>query len=178
MVAKKTCGCWCRLTTSFAVHINVTKIAISTSTWYFDTVKKAQATCANVQTPKSICCQHKRSWCLLHCPVTLPVQMCRLTRVFAARHLRQHKRFCTVTKAKVSLCKCADLPDPWLLAQNGIQSPFETPHESFELWWRLRLDQANVQTRQNHRCSHEWHPKIVGEYHNHKLQTNPWHWEE
>ena len=41
MVAQKSCGCLCRLTTSFAVHINVTKIAISTSTWYFDTVKKA-----------------------------------------------------------------------------------------------------------------------------------------
>ena len=31
----------------------------------------------------------------------------------------------------------------------------------FKLWRRLRLDQANVQTRQSHRCSHEWHPKIV-----------------
>ena len=42
IVAQKSCDCWCRLTTSFAVHINVTKIAISTSRWYFDTVKKAQ----------------------------------------------------------------------------------------------------------------------------------------
>ena len=31
-------------------------------------------------------------------------------------------RFCTVAKAKVSLCKCADSPEPSLLAQNGIQS--------------------------------------------------------
>ena len=46
--------------------------------------------------------------------------------------------------AKVSLCKCADSPDPSLLAQNGIQSPFESPHENFELWRKLRLDQANV----------------------------------
>ena len=43
MVAQKSFGCWCRLTTSFAVHINITKMAISTSTWYFDIVKKAQA---------------------------------------------------------------------------------------------------------------------------------------
>ena len=35
-------------------------------------------------------------------------------------------RFCTVAKAKVSLCKCADSPEPSLLAQNGIQSPFVT----------------------------------------------------
>ena len=62
------------------------------------------------------------------------------------------------SKAKVSLCKCADSPDPSLLAQNGVQSPFESPHENFELWRRLRLDQANVQTRQSHRCSHECHP--------------------
>ena len=38
MVAQNSRGCWCRLTTSFVVHINVAKIAISTSTWYFDTV--------------------------------------------------------------------------------------------------------------------------------------------
>ena len=31
----------------------------------------------------------------------------------------------------------------------------------FELRRRLRLDQANVQTRKSHRCSHEWHQKIV-----------------
>ena len=44
-----------------------------------------------------------------------------------------------MTKAKVSpilvkfsLCKSADSPDPLLLAQNGIQSPFESPHENFE----------------------------------------------
>ena len=140
MVAQKSCGCWCRLTSSFVVHINVTKIAISTSTWYFDTVEKAQASlckradsqepllpaqeilifitlssdfaCANVQTHQSIRC-----WREQH----------------INRHLRQHKRFCTVTKAKVSLCKCADSPDSSLLAQNGIQSPFESPHENFEL---------------------------------------------
>ena len=47
--------------------------------------------------------------------------------------------------AKVSLCKCADLPEPSLLAQTGIQSPFEPPHKNFELGRRLRLDQANVQ---------------------------------
>ena len=33
----------------------------------------------------------------------------------------------------VSLCKGADSQDPSLLAQNGIQSPFESPHENFEL---------------------------------------------
>ena len=49
------------------------------------------------------------------------------------RHLSQHKRFCTVTKAKVSLCKCADSPNPSLLAQIGIQLTFESPHENFEL---------------------------------------------
>ena len=37
------------------------------------------------------------------------------------------------SEAKVSLCKCADSPDPSLLEQNGIQSPFESPHENFEL---------------------------------------------
>ena len=46
---------------------------------------------------------------------------------------RQHKRICTVTNAKVSLCKCADSPEPSVLAQNGIQSPLESPHENFEL---------------------------------------------
>ena len=35
-------------------------------------------------------------------------------------------RFCTVAKAMVSQCKCADSPEPSLLAQNGIQSPFVT----------------------------------------------------
>ena len=35
-------------------------------------------------------------------------------------------RFCAVAKAKVSQCKCADSPEPSLLAQNGIQSPFVT----------------------------------------------------
>ena len=88
------------------------------------------------------------------------------------------QEICTVTKGKVSVCKCADSPDPSLLAQNGIQSRFKSPHENFELWRRLRLDQANVQTCQSHRCSHERHPKILSEYHNHKLRTNPWHWEE
>ena len=68
--------------------------------------------CANVQTHQSI-----RFWGEYH----------------TNRHLRQHKKFCTVTKAKVSLCKCADSPDPSLLAQKGIQSPFESPHENFEL---------------------------------------------
>ena len=66
--------------------------------------------CANVQTHQIIRCWHEKY-----------------------TTLRQHKRFCTVTKAKVSLCKCADSPDPSLLAQNGIQSPFESPHENFEL---------------------------------------------
>ena len=94
--------------------------------------------------------------------------MCRLVRSFAAR-TKWHSiaiwvttwEFWTVTKAQTRPSKCADSPDPSLLAQNGIQSPFESPHENFELWRRLRLDQANVQTRQSHRCSHEWHPKIM-----------------
>ena len=90
--------------------------------------------CANVQTHQSIRCW--REW-------------------HTHRLLRQRKRFCTVTKAKVSLCKLADSPDPLLLTQNGIQSPFESPHKNFELWRMLRLDQANVQTRQSHRCLHE-----------------------
>ena len=68
--------------------------------------------CANVQTHQSIRC-----WRVKH----------------TNRHLRQHKRFCTVTQAKVSMCKCADSPDPSLLAQNGIQLAFESPHENFEL---------------------------------------------
>ena len=171
MVAQKCCGCCCRLTTAFAILINVTKIAISASTWYFDTVTKAQASlckrtdfqepsltaqeifilmalssdfvCANLQTHQSI-----RFWRENH----------------TNRHFRQHKRFCTVTKAKVILCKCADSPEPSLHAQNGIWLPFKLPHENFELWRRLRLDQANVQSLQSHHCSHEWHPKIVGEY--------------
>ena len=116
-------------------------------------------------------CQYKRSWYLSHCPEHLPAQMCRLTRVFAAGVsstqiviFGHHKRFCTVTKAKVSLCKCADSPEPSLLALNGIQSPFEPPHANFGLWRRLRLDQANVQAHQSHRCWHEWHPKIVSEH--------------
>ena len=41
-------------------------------------------TCANVQTRQSLRCQHMKYWYLLHCPVTIPVQMCRLTRAFAA----------------------------------------------------------------------------------------------
>ena len=140
MVAQKSCGCWCRLTTSFAVHINVTKITISTSTCYLDTVKKTQASlckhadsqepllpaqeilifitlssefaCANVQTHQSVHCWREKH---------------------TNRHLSQQNRFCAVTKAKVSLCKFADSPDLSLLAQNGIQSPFESPHENFEL---------------------------------------------
>ena len=161
IVAQKCCGCWCRLTTAFAVHINVVKIAFSSSTWYFDIVMKAQASlckhatsqepslpaqeililialssdfaCANMQTHQDIRCWHE--W-HTNC------------------YFRQHKRFCTVTKANISLCKCADSPEPSLLAQNGIQSPFEPPHENFVPWRRLRLDQANVQTRQSHRCTH------------------------
>ena len=35
-------------------------------------------------------------------------------------------RFFTVVKANVSLSKCADSPEPSLLAQNGIQLPFVT----------------------------------------------------
>ena len=125
--------------------------------------------------------------------------MCRLNRVFAAgvnstqvANLRQHKRFCTVMKAKVSPCNCAGSPDPSLLARSFAArqilrcSPDPSllarsfaacqilrcshimafnchlgHHMNFELWRRLRLDQANVQTCQSHRCSHEWHPKIV-----------------
>ena len=68
--------------------------------------------CANVQTHQSIRC-----WRELH----------------TNRQLRQHKRFCRVTEAKVSLCKCADSPDPSLLAQNGIQSQFESSHDNFEM---------------------------------------------
>ena len=33
--------------------------------------------------------------------------------------------FGTVTKAKVSLCKCADSSEPSLLAKNSIKSPLE-----------------------------------------------------
>ena len=99
--------------------------------------------CANVQTQQSVRC-----WCKQH----------------TYRHFRQRTRLYTAMKAKVSLCKCADSPEPSLLAKNGIQSPFEPPHENFERWRRLRLDQANVQARHNHRCSDEWHPKIVSEY--------------
>ena len=67
----------------------------------------------------------------------------KIAQVWAVT-LRQDKRFCTVTKAKVSLCKCADSPDPSVLAQNGIQSPFESSHENFKLLRGLRLDQTNV----------------------------------
>ena len=75
MVAQVCRGCWCRLTTAFAFHINCTQIAIYTSTCYFLT-NEAQASlckcadslelialssgyvCANVQTHQSIRC-----WC-------------------------------------------------------------------------------------------------------------------
>ena len=50
-----------------------------------------------------------------------------------------------MTEAKVSLCKCADSPEPSLLAQNGIQSLFEPPRENFELW--RRLEGSKAQTR-------------------------------
>ena len=46
-------------------------------------------------------------------------------------------RFCTVAKAKVSLCKCADSPEPSLLAQNGIQSPFVTKAQTRQSKFRL-----------------------------------------
>ena len=32
--------------------------------------RRLRRACANVHTPKSLCCQHKKSWYLLHCPVT------------------------------------------------------------------------------------------------------------
>ena len=40
--------------------------------------------------------------------------------------------------AKVGLFKCADSPDPLLLAQNDIKSSFEPEHEIFELLKKTR----------------------------------------
>ena len=51
--------------------------------------------CANVQTPQSICCS------LFPKDPGGAVQMCRLPRAFAARYS---------PKAEVDLCKCADSP--------------------------------------------------------------------
>ena len=45
--------------------------------------------CVNLLTRQSLRCQRMRSWYLLHCPVTTPAQMCRLTRVFAPGWIEQ-----------------------------------------------------------------------------------------
>ena len=165
MVAQNSFDCWCRLITSFAVHTNIAKIAISTSTSYFDTVKKAQASlCKRADSQEPLLPAQEilifiilSSDSLRKCADSPEYSL--LAWIAHKSHLRQHKRFCTVTKAEASLYKCVDSPDPSLLAQNAIQSPFESPHENFKLWRRLRLDQANVQTRQSHRCLHECHQK-------------------
>ena len=56
--------------------------AIWASTWYFGTMTRLRRACVNLQTRQSLRWQ-LRSWYFLHCPVTTPAQMCRLTRVFA-----------------------------------------------------------------------------------------------
>ena len=62
--------------------------AIRASTWYFGTLTRLRLACVNLQTSQSFRWQ-LRSWYLLHCPVTTPAQMCRLTRVFAPGWIEQ-----------------------------------------------------------------------------------------
>ena len=53
MVAQMCRGCWCRLATTFAAHINGTQIAIWASTGCFGTVTKAQASlCKYADSPE------------------------------------------------------------------------------------------------------------------------------
>ena len=109
-------------------------------TLYFVTVARLRRASANVQTRQSLRCQHMRFWYFLHCPVTTPAQMCRLTSL--RRGVNRTKiaiwgstrDFGTVTKAKVSLCKCVDSPEPLLLAQNNNKSPYEPAHDISLLW--------------------------------------------
>ena len=116
----------------YAAGVNSTQIAIWTSTWYFVTVTRLWRACANVQTCQSLRCQQMKYWYILHCPVTIPVQMRRFAIGYAAGVISTQISiwsstwyFGTVTKAKVRLCKCADSPEPSLLSQTSIKSPFE-----------------------------------------------------
>ena len=129
MVAQTYLGCWCRLTTAFAVHVIVTQIAISASTRYFHTVAKAQASLCNRVDSQEPSLPAQEILILITLSGDFAcknVQTHRGIRFWREkqtnRHFRQDKRFCTVRKAKVSLCKCADSPQPSLLAQNGIRS--------------------------------------------------------
>ena len=118
--------------------------------WGFSTVMRLRRACVNVQTRQSLRCQRIWSWYLSHCPVTIPSQFCWLTIVFAAGLNRTQIAilgstwdFDTVTKAKVSLCKCEDSPEPSQVAQKAFIRHF-SQHEIIEPWQRLRLGQANV----------------------------------
>ena len=82
-------------------------------------------TCANVQTHQSLRCQHMKYWYLLHCPVTIPVQMCRLTRAFAAS-IWNIGTYCIVRW--LYLCKCADSTESMLLGWISHKSPFQAAH--------------------------------------------------
>ena len=103
--------------------------------YYVDTVARFWWACANVKTHQGLRCQHLRSLYLSYCPVTMLAHMGRLTRVYAAGVNSTQITiwgstldFGTVTKAKVTLCKCADLLESTLLARIAHKSSFEAAH--------------------------------------------------
>ena len=53
----------------------------------------------------------------------------RLWRVCVVNSTKSPFDAAHVTKAKVSLCKCADSQEPSLIAQNSIKSPFESARD-------------------------------------------------
>ena len=136
MVAQNSCGCWCRHHIIRCSHKRCKNRHFNQHMIFRYCIEGSGEPLQMCILPRAFAAS-TRDLDIYYIVQRLPAQMCRLTRVFAAgvnsTHFRQHKRFCTVTKAKVSLCKCADSPDPSLLAQNGIQSPFESPHENFKL---------------------------------------------
>ena len=148
IVALKCCGCWCRLTTAFAVHINVTKIAIQPVHDISILWRRLGRASANVQTPKSLRCQHKRSWYLSHCPVTLSAQMCRLTRVFAAGVNSTHIAILGSTRDFVNWRRLRKAVQMCRLARAFAA---RTKWHSFAIWattWEF-LTVTKAQTRPN-----------------------------
>ena len=71
IVAKMYRGCWCRLATAFAAHMNGMRIAFEPAHVILVLLRRVRRACANVQTHQRLRCQQMISWYLSHCLVTI-----------------------------------------------------------------------------------------------------------